>query len=182
MRLDIFRRIGVLTFQFALVAAVALSVTTCGSGDDDDDEKCPRFSDQQLYPASGGPDTQFELLVILKDTSENNGIDRIIAQLKNSEGSNTGKTFTLVRSDADPRRYLRSESGEDLCDEGVCNLYFRVIAEHDSGCKKAFETDVIQVVNPEGATDDDDDATDDDTSADDDDDDDDDTSLDDDTA
>jgi hypothetical protein len=119
------------------------------------EEDCPIFDDYQVYPADGGPDTTYEIFVLLKDDSENEGVEGIMAYLLTSDGTQTGKSFDLVRSDADTKRYLRAFLGSDLCDESVCNLFFQVIATHESGCIKGFDTDMFQVAYPNSASDDD---------------------------
>lgn len=160
------------TFLF-VIAALVLFVGSCG-GKDEDEEDCPSFSDFQIYPMTGGPDTPFELLVVLRNDSENADVERIRADLLTSDGTALGQAFDLVRSDADAKRYLRAFLGEEVCDEDICNVFFRVIAEHQSGCLKGFDTPVIHIESPGAADDDtadddtaDDDAADDDTTDDD---------------
>ena len=166
-----------------IIAALVLAVGSCG-GKNEDEKECPSFSDFQIYPMTGGPDTPFEILVVLKNDSENADVERIRADLLTSDGTNLGQAFDLVRSDSDAKRYLRAFLGEEVCDEDLCNVFFRVIAEHKSGCLKGFDTPVIHIESPGAADDDtaDDDTADDDTVDDDADDDADDDTGDDDTG
>ncbi|MCZ7583408.1 MAG: hypothetical protein M5R36_08795 [Deltaproteobacteria bacterium] len=146
-----------------LFAALGLAVSACGKSDDNPEE-CPKFQDTQIYPASGTSDTEFEILLILTGDSENQDIDRITAEARTSEGRPNGVKFDLVRSEADARRFIRRFRGDEVCDDCLCNLYFQVVAFHDSGCIKGFDTDVIHVEQFACADDDaaDDDAVDDD--------------------
>ena len=131
----------------------------CGDGEQDDEEKCPRYSDYQLYPEVGDGETEFELLIQLKKKSVNQTVNRIEAELYHSDGSSAQQTLDLVQSNADPFRFLRAFNGAEVCEEGTCNLYFHVVASHLSGCEKAFDTDIFVVQMPAPADDDDDDAS-----------------------
>ncbi|MHA1568968.1 MAG: hypothetical protein ACTSXZ_05825 [Alphaproteobacteria bacterium] len=142
-----------------LLPVLVLPLVTCGEESDDDDEDCPSFDDYQVYPEIGGPNNVFELFVRLKDKSANQHVERVYGQLYYSNGEHAGVTFDLVRTETDHLRYLRTFRGYEVCENGTCSLYFKVIAEHEKGCKKAFETDMFQVVIDEG----DDDIADDDT-------------------
>ena len=164
-------------FTLSLLFMTAALLAYCG-GTKEDEEDCPAFSSSQLYPEYGGPDTHFELIVVLKEKSVNTDIELIRADLYMSSGEATGKAYDLVRSDVDAFRYLRQFNGKDICDsdEPYCNLFFRVIAEHEDGCIKGFDTDMIQIDNGLSEADDDaDDDVDDDVNDDADDDSDDDT-------
>ena len=129
-----------------IVLLAVLPLIHCGDDDDDEDGDCPSFADYQLYPDIGEPDSVFELFVRLKNKSANFNVERIYAQLYQSNGNSGGVTFDLVRTEADHLRYLRTFRGNEVCDSGTCSLYFRVIAEHVKGCSKSFETDIFQVV------------------------------------
>jgi hypothetical protein len=146
---------------FLVLMCVALALAC--SVKKDNPQECPSFEDYQIYPLEGGPDTEYELFVLLKNDSDNKGVLEIVADLYTSDGAPAGETYPLVRSDADTKRFLRSFTGEELCPEGLCSLFFRVIATHKSDCIKAFDTDIVQVDNPQG----DDDTVSDDDAADD---------------
>ncbi len=142
----------------AIVVSVVLMVFLAACGETkDDEEDCPAFSTYQLYPETGGPDTNFELIVILKEKSVNMDIELIHADLYMSSGEATGKAYDLVRSDLDAFRYLRQFNGEDICksDEPYCNLFFRIVATHEDGCIKGFDTNLIQIDNGHDVADDD---------------------------
>ncbi len=152
----------------ALAIVAALAAAGCGS-ESKTPEECPSFQDWQIYPPNGGPDTQFELFVLLKDKSANTRVEGIRADLFTSDGRGTGVAYDLVQSDSDGKRYLRSFAGSEVCEEGVCNVYFQVVATHEKGCIKGFDTDMFQVAYPGAGSDDDtdDDASDDDATDDD---------------
>ncbi len=138
------------------ILALAVLFVACGEKKEDE-EDCPAFLSFQLYPETGGPDTHFELIVILKGKSVNQDIELIRADLYMSSGEATGKAYDLVRSDIDAFRYLRQFNGIDICksDEPYCNLFFRIIATHEDGCIKGFDTDMIQIDNELETPDDD---------------------------
>jgi hypothetical protein len=130
----------------------------CGSDDEDDEQECPKFDSYQIYPDVGTSDSQYELLVVLKNSSVNRDIERIEAALYHSDGSNAQKVWDLVQSSSDPYRYLSNTfEGSEVCEEGYCYLYFQVIAHHDSGCIRGFDSDVFVVEATEPAPGDDDD-------------------------
>ncbi len=141
-------------FLFLLLAlALSAALWACGD-DDDDDEDCPSFADYQVYPEVGDGDSVYELYVRLKTKSVNKKVERVYARLYASNGQPTGEVFDLVRTEADHYRYLRTFTGDEVCESGTCSLYFKVFAEHTEGCVKAFETDMFQVVIEETGDDD----------------------------
>ena len=135
---------AVIVFLAALLILIA-AFASCGV-QPKKPRDCAQFADYQLYPAQGTASTLFELFVLLKDTSENDGVLGITGDLLTSDGAETGKMFDLVESDAAKYRWLRSFTGDKLCDEGTCNLFFNVVATHKSGCIKGFSTNLFQVV------------------------------------
>lgn len=133
-------------FILVLVLGLGLMFIACGEENGDEEEDCPSFADYQVYPEVGESDSVFEIYVRLKPKSANQKVVRIYAQLYFSTSQFAGQTFDLVRSETDHLRYLRTFRGNEVCENGTCSLYFKVIAEHSGGCKKAFETDMFQVI------------------------------------
>lgn len=147
----------------------AVGIFGCNNDDEEDDEDCPKFMSYQIYPDEGDGDTQYELLVQMKRKKVNAKVTAIQAKAANSDGSLTPYTLDLVQSTADPTRFVRAFNGNEVCEEGICMLFFQVKAYHASGCEKTIETDVFVVRMPEATDDDDDDDNDNDDSNDDDD-------------
>jgi hypothetical protein len=141
-----FRRFDLKRAAFVILAVILVLMCGTCSGKKDQPKECAQFEDYQIYPLDGTAGTLFELFVLLKDDSENDGVLGIVGDLLTSDGAETGKMFDLVQSDADQNRWLRSFTGDKLCDEGTCNLFFNVIATHKSGCVKGFSTAMFQVV------------------------------------
>ena len=118
-----------------------------------DEEQCPSFADQQLLPETGSTDTEFVLWVKLRNREANHNLSGIVAQLFSVDGRSANKTLDLVRVEDNPLKYIRTFKGMDVCASGVCTLYFRVVAEHEKGCQRSFDTPLFQVAI--GAADDD---------------------------
>ena len=130
-------------------------VTACGEETDDDGESCPSFNDRQLLPDVGEPDTEFVLWVELKSKNVNRQIESLIANAFFADGRSANKTFDLVRVEDKPYKYLRTFKGDEVCDSGVCTLFFQVVARHEDGCARSFDTPLFQVVCPDQGDDDD---------------------------
>jgi len=134
----------------------------CGDKDEDDDEQCPAFNDYQLLPEIGDLNSEFVLWVEMRVREANRELVGVTADLYEASGRAAGKAFDLVRVEDNQYRYLRTFTGDEVCTSGTCTLYFQVIAEHEDGCKKAFDTPLFQVVIDDGQTDDDDSSSNDD--------------------
>jgi len=147
-----------------LVFILFLTLFGCGSEDKEEEEDCPRFYDYQIYPEVGRQDTEFEILVILKQKSENRQIAKIKANIYHSDGRSAQISLDMVQSNADPYRFVRSFMGNEVCEEGTCKYFFKVVATHATGCVKTFNSSVFVVETSTIA--DDDDSTDDDDSKD----------------
>lgn len=137
-----------------LLLTLPLAFGGCGEDNGDDDESCPSFADRQLLPETGDADTEFVLWVKLRDSQANRELTSVIAQLYRVDGRSANLTLDLVRVEDDPYKYIRTFNGKAVCETGTCTLFFRVIAEHKDGCKKAFDTPLFQVVTDTEADDD----------------------------
>jgi hypothetical protein len=142
-----------------LLAGITGALFACGE-EKKDEEKCPSFADQQMLPETGIAETEFVLWVKLRDRDANHNLAGMVAQLFNVDGRSANKTLDLVRVEDDPLKYIRTFKGSDVCASDTCTLYFHVIAEHQDGCERSFDTPLFQVTI--GAADDDS-AADDDT-------------------
>lgn len=145
-----------------LALAGLLVAAGCGK-EQTNEETCPSFSDYQLYPPLGTGDSVYELLVMLRDRSANQDVEKVYADLYSSNDQYAGRTFDLVRLEADHLRYLLTFQGSEVCESGTCSLFFKVFAKHPEGCIKSFQTDIFQVVIGPETDDDNDAASDDDT-------------------
>ena len=151
--------------RFAIFALVGLAVialvSACGEATDDD-ESCPSFSDRQLLPEIGGGDTEYVLWVKLKSNKANRQLESIVCNAFYADGRSTGITLDMVRVEDEPYKYIRTFQGNEMCDSGACTLFFQVVATHEDGCRKQFDTPLFQVVI-DAVTDDDDNNDDNDT-------------------
>ena len=150
-----------LFFVVIALACLAAGPLACGNAPEEDEENCAKFSSYQIYPEFGTGQTEYELLVVLKEKKVNRSIDKIEAALFHSDGSNAQKVWGLVQSSADPYRYIsNSFFGNEICEDATCFYYFQVIAYHDDGCIKGFDTEVFVVdMTDSEPQDDDDDAS-----------------------
>ena len=138
-----------------LCLTASLIFAACGEEGDGDDEDCPSFAEYpQAYPLLGDGGSVYELYVRFKSKSVNRRLESVYAQLYFTTGQYAGVTYDLVRTEADPHRYLRTFTGDEVCENGTCSLRFKVFAEHVDGCTKALESNIFQVVIDEADDDD----------------------------
>ncbi|MDP8224135.1 MAG: hypothetical protein P9L99_12305 [Candidatus Lernaella stagnicola] len=145
------RKLSMLLVFLLILAVCGLG---CGEEPDDDGESCPSFKDQQLLPDSGGPSSDFVLWVELKEKKANRQLSSVVANAFFADGRSAGKTFDLVRVEEEPYKYLRTFTGEEVCEANTCTLFFQVIAVHEDGCRKSFDTPLFQVIWPDESDDD----------------------------
>lgn len=154
----------------SLMGGVASWLCGCVVGEGSHEPDCPSFYDYQIDPKDGDQNTEFVIVVILRDEEKNRYIRRMRAQFRTLDGEYTGQSMDLIPSHLDWRRYFRTFNASDYCESGICRYYLKINALQNSGCTSTFNTDSfsIEITSSDDDIIDDDSVTDDDEAGDDD--------------